>query len=362
MGHRTRGLVFHNESGVEIGRLDGSRDEELFGASSVLIPRGAIGRILREKAEREGIPVFFGKRLVEIEEGRDGIRAVFEDGSEATASIAVGCDGVHSRTRRLLFPDAPAPRFGGLLDTGGISRRVLPNEDQVMHLVFGRRAFFGYFAAPEGTYWFSNVPWSAGDESLAPITFEAWRGRLLEEYRDDPEIVGEILREATAPLGRWKLYEMPSLPTGTDLPDRRCRPRDGAPCRPGRLARARGLARPRPLPSGPLGAGGRLRSLRKDAAASRRTGPRPCPPQREFQSAGWRDRAMVPRPHVAALSQGRGARRAAGLRLPPAVGGRLTRRSAFAPNGGGDDGWPRRRARKTSKRFSRREGPSARLA
>lgn len=173
MGHRTRGLVFHNESGVEIGRLDGSRDEELFGASSVLIPRGAIGRILREKAEREGIPVFFGKRLVEIEEGRDGIRAVFEDGSEAT---------------------------------------------------------------------------------------------------------------------------------------------------------------------------------------------RPCPPQREFQSAGWRARAMVPRPHVAALSQGRGARRAAGLRLPPAVGGRLTRRSAFAPNGGGDDGWPRRRARKTSKRFSRREGPSARRA
>jgi len=213
LGHVTRGLAFHNEVGLEIGRLDGSRDEQLFGASSILIPRGTIGRILREKAEREGIPVSFGKRLVEIEEGRDGVRTSFEDGSEATASIAIGCDGVHSRTRKLLFPDAPAPEFGGLLDTGGLSRKVLPNGDGVMHLLFGRRAFFGYFAAPEGTYWFSNVPWPADEDSLAPISFEAWRDRLLEEHRDDPEIVSEILREATAPLGRWKLYEMPSLPT-----------------------------------------------------------------------------------------------------------------------------------------------------
>src|SRR5690606_28142920 len=34
MGHRTLGLAFHNEAGKEIARLDGRRDEELFGAPS----------------------------------------------------------------------------------------------------------------------------------------------------------------------------------------------------------------------------------------------------------------------------------------------------------------------------------------
>lgn len=213
MGHRTLGLAFHNEAGKEIARLDGRRDEELFGAPSVLIPRGAVGRILRERAEREGIPVAFGKRLARIEEIPSGVRALFEDGTEATADLAIGCDGVHSRTRRFLFPDAPTPRFTGLLDTGGTSRRILANEDQVMRFVFGRRAFFGYFAAPDGTFWFSNVPWPREGDAPDPIAFEAWRDRLLELHRDDPPVVSEILREANAPLGRWKLYEMPMLPS-----------------------------------------------------------------------------------------------------------------------------------------------------
>lgn len=211
LGHVTKGLAFHNEAGIEIGRIDGSRDEERFGSPAVLIPRGALGRILRERAEREGIPVEFGKRLAELEEGREAVRAVFEDGTEASSTLLVGCDGVHSRTRRLLFADAPAPRFDGLVDTGGFSDLVLPNPEQLMRFVFGRRAFFGYYAAPTGTYWFSNVPWPT-DDALEPIASETWRDRLLEEHRDDAEVVREILRAARPPLGRWKLYEMPSIP------------------------------------------------------------------------------------------------------------------------------------------------------
>ena len=210
-GHVTRGLAFHNESGTEIGRIDGHRDEERFGAPALLIPRGVLGRILRERAEREGIPVEFGKRLAGLDPGHESVRILFEDGTETTAALALGCDGVHSRARRLLFPDVPAPRFDGLVDTGGFSDLMIPNEDQVMRFVFGRRAFFGYFAAPTGTYWFSNVPWPSED-ALEPIGSDAWRERLLEEHRDDPEVVREILRAARPPLGRWKLYEMPSIP------------------------------------------------------------------------------------------------------------------------------------------------------
>src|SRR5690606_39888717 len=89
VGHATMGLAFHNEAGIEIGRSDASRDEERFGSPAVLIPRGALGRILRERGKREGIPVEFGKRLAELEEGREAVRAVFEDGTEASSTLLV---------------------------------------------------------------------------------------------------------------------------------------------------------------------------------------------------------------------------------------------------------------------------------
>ena len=45
--------------------------------------------------------------------------ATFEDGTQATGDLLVGADGVHSATRRLLDPAAPAPRYVGLANFGG---------------------------------------------------------------------------------------------------------------------------------------------------------------------------------------------------------------------------------------------------
>lgn len=212
-GHLVMGLVFRNEAGREIGRLDGRTHEARFGAPGLLIPRGALGRLLRERAEREGIPVHFGKRLVGLEERTGGVTATFEDGTRVSGSLAIGCDGIHARSRSLLFPEAPAPRYGGMIDHGGRSGVVLPNEERTMQFVFGKRAFFGFFAAPEETFWFSNLPApEPSPAELAEESPERLRERLLEAHRDDPEVVRRILEGATAPLGRWPLLEMPPLP------------------------------------------------------------------------------------------------------------------------------------------------------
>lgn len=82
-----------------------------------------------------------------------------------------------------------------------------------MQFVFGKRAFFGFFAAPEETFWFSNLPApEPSPAELAEESPERLRERLLEAHRDDPEVVRRILEGATAPLGRWPLLEMPPLP------------------------------------------------------------------------------------------------------------------------------------------------------
>jgi salicylate hydroxylase len=65
----------------------------------------------------EGI-THFGKRLERLEEGGDEVVLRFEDGSQASASVVVGCDGIHSRVKRFVLDEEEyqqtQPRYGGM--------------------------------------------------------------------------------------------------------------------------------------------------------------------------------------------------------------------------------------------------------
>lgn len=58
---------------------------------------------------------FFGKQLLTYDDNEENGKVVlhFEDGTSATADVVLGCDGVHSSTRKTMFgPDHPASRPG----------------------------------------------------------------------------------------------------------------------------------------------------------------------------------------------------------------------------------------------------------
>ena len=62
------------------------------------------------------VNVTFGKRVVEVEELKDGVRLHFADGGKAEASAAVGRDGVKSNLRHIVLGQedgAPHPSFTG---------------------------------------------------------------------------------------------------------------------------------------------------------------------------------------------------------------------------------------------------------
>ena len=54
------------------------------------------------------------------DQGQAAVRLA--DGSELTADLVVGADGVHSKVRRAIDPAAPTPRYVGLTNFGGITR------------------------------------------------------------------------------------------------------------------------------------------------------------------------------------------------------------------------------------------------
>src|SRR4051794_7703410 len=77
------------------------------------LTRAAPYRALQELAPARGVRVHHGKRLTGASTGPDGVEAGFADGSRVTGDVLVGADGIHSRTRRLIDPEAPEPRYGG---------------------------------------------------------------------------------------------------------------------------------------------------------------------------------------------------------------------------------------------------------
>jgi FAD-dependent urate hydroxylase len=133
---------------------------------------------------------------------------VFADGTSATGDLLIACDGVHSRTRTVLDPQAPAPRYSGLYGFGGIvAESGLAGEPGTYHMVFGKRAFFGYTVAASGeTWWFANLPRKLGD---VPAD---WKPVLVDAFKRDANASAELIRRSDIGQG-LPIYDLPELPT-----------------------------------------------------------------------------------------------------------------------------------------------------
>ncbi|MBN9164066.1 MAG: monooxygenase [Myxococcales bacterium 68-20] len=186
------------------------------GTSSITVRRAGLHRALRREAERRGIAIVEGRRVVEAETIAGDVAVVrFDDGSETTADLLVGADGLWSRIRRAIDPGAPQPRYCGMLSIGGFAQ--VPELDptpETFHMVFGRRAFFGYsVTASREVYWFANVAHAAepSREELASTPAAAWRSRLLELFEGDRGPMRPIL-EAADGITVHPVHDMPSVP------------------------------------------------------------------------------------------------------------------------------------------------------
>ncbi|MEW9532495.1 FAD-dependent monooxygenase [Microbispora sp. NPDC049125] len=178
--------------------------------------RADLYKALRDEAVRRGVRIHHGKRFVDASSTSGGVRAVFADGSSAEGDLLIGADGLHSRTRTLIDPQAPRARYVGLLNTGGFADGIeVPGKPGAYYFIFGKRCFFGYLIHPSGeVWWFANPPSRVelAREELAKITPERWRAKLMELFEGDAGPMRDIIAATGNIAPGWNTYDFPTVP------------------------------------------------------------------------------------------------------------------------------------------------------
>jgi FAD-dependent urate hydroxylase len=212
-GYPTPRLALGNGAGRRLADLPlgGSGTD---GVTTTTIRRVDLYAALRAAAVKAGVPVHYGRRLVALEGGM----ARFADGATAQGDLVVGADGLHSRTRKILDPGAPAPRYLGLLNAGGFTAGPidadLDRTPGVVHMTFGRRCFFGWSMAPDGSvWWFANPPAKHPHTGPPPAD---WPSHLAGLFAEDAIPAAAIIRATPEVLGPWNTYDMPRVPVWHD--------------------------------------------------------------------------------------------------------------------------------------------------
>src|SRR5438876_443244 len=208
-------MIIWSGKGKRLGEVrNGARAE--VGAPSINILRSRLHQVLREGAERRRIKMAFGKKLAGLATGEQGVFATFADGTTAEGTFLIGCDGVYSRTRQLINPNAPSPHYTGLISTGGFAQHSsFPPTPDTMHFVFGKLAFFGYHISSSGElYWFVNFPQkeapARGD--LDMIVSDEWQERMLDLFQGDLPLISEMIRATDSAIIGYPIYDISTQP------------------------------------------------------------------------------------------------------------------------------------------------------
>jgi 2-polyprenyl-6-methoxyphenol hydroxylase-like FAD-dependent oxidoreductase len=126
-GAASDGVEIHIPTGQKVAELPTPRlaGPDVPGNGAILRP--VLARILADATRASGANVRLGTTFTKIEQDAGGVDVTFTDGSRSRYDLVIGADGLYSKVRATVFPDAPKPRYSGQ----GVWRAVLPRASDV---------------------------------------------------------------------------------------------------------------------------------------------------------------------------------------------------------------------------------------
>lgn len=215
IGFPTPGITLRTHSGKALG-VTPTGGKLADGTVSRTVQRDALSQALHDEALSRGIVIRQGTRLVAAHETPHGVMAEFADGTQEEGDFLIGADGIHSTVRHIIAPGAPNPSYSGLLTTGGYASGVRVSASPGSYeMIFGKRAFFGYAAAPDGeVWWFVNVPQrhEPARGEVESISSDEWRAVFADLYREDAGPALELIAATDDFAPMTAIHTLPSLP------------------------------------------------------------------------------------------------------------------------------------------------------
>lgn len=92
------------------------------------IMRPVLAKILADATRAAGAEVRLGCTVLSLNQDAQGVDVEFTDGSRGRYDLVIGADGLYSKTRERLLPDAPKPHYSGQ----GVWRAVLPRPANIV--------------------------------------------------------------------------------------------------------------------------------------------------------------------------------------------------------------------------------------
>lgn len=126
-GHAADGVKICLPHGPQVAELPTPRlaGPEVPGGGAILRP--VLARLLAEATRAAGTHVRLGCTFTRLDQDAEGVDVTFTDGQRLRYDLVVGADGLYSKTREALFPQAPKPRYSGQ----AVWRAVLPRPPEV---------------------------------------------------------------------------------------------------------------------------------------------------------------------------------------------------------------------------------------
>lgn len=210
---RPQEMVVRKHDGAVLSRpVLGKAAEQRFGAPFLVIHRGDLQNVLRQRAEKSPEIAFrLGHRITDLRETDDQVTGIFETASGETVRIAadllVGADGLWSRVRPLSGLPQPSQPQGKTAWRGLVPREAAP--------IFAREAKVNLWLGPSAHL--VHYPVSGGEAvNVVAIIDEPW----LEEGWNapgDPDVLTRLfarwdedaraLIAASPGWNRWALID-----------------------------------------------------------------------------------------------------------------------------------------------------------
>ncbi|HRO36792.1 FAD-dependent oxidoreductase [Thauera sp.] len=121
------GTDLHTRDGHLLAQLPTPRiaGDDVPGNGAVMRP--VLAKILADKTLAVGTKVRLGCTITTLEQDAEGVDVAFSDGTRGRYDLVIAADGLYSKMRERLLPDAPKPRYSGQ----GVWRAVLPRLPDV---------------------------------------------------------------------------------------------------------------------------------------------------------------------------------------------------------------------------------------